>query len=495
MHPIQTSACGISQSRLMGTRVLKTLVGLFSILIVVSCDTNPTDPLGQISIGTNSLAEAIEGQVYSQQFEASGGNGGYSWLLAAGSLPAGLTLAPSGAISGTPVAPGTSNFRIQATDLSGRTATADRTLSVVQSLAVQTGSLPDGVRGEEYTAQLQAVGGRGTLLWSVTGGDGASWLSISSAGQLSGTPASSGSFTVTVAVSDDSGQQGKRQFPIVVLDPVAVAAMSLPTAVQGRVYAAQLVATGGDGVYAWDIESGALPAGMALGTVGGLLGTAEEAGVFTFTARVTDRAHRVATRALTLTVERAPTIKTSSLQPGRPGEPYTAQLVATGGTGSYSWTVTDGVLPSGLTLSAAGAVSGTPTALGSATFTVQVTDEASVTDTRTLPMVVAAVEALVAGIPTTGIQGDTGSVRYYSMEVPSGASQLTVTISGGTGDVDLYVRRGSLPGLYTYDCRPLRQGNEEICTFTPPFLTAGHWYIMLRGHSAFGGVSLVANHE
>lgn len=57
------------------------------------------------------------------------------------------------------------------------------------------------------------------------------------------------------------------------------------------------------------------------------------------------------------------------------------------------------------------------------------------------------------------------------------------------GDTDLYVRRGALPGPYVYDCRPLREGNEEICTFMPPFLTAGHWYLMLRGHKAYDGVT------
>jgi large repetitive protein len=401
------------------TRVLQALVGLFSVLVVVSCGDDPTEPIGSISIETPASRRPSRAWSYSQQLEAVGGIGGYSWLLAGGSLPAGLTLAPSGAISGTPVAPGTSNFRVRATDTAGRTATADLAISVVQALALHTGALPEGVMGEEYAVQLQAVGGRGARTWSVAGGDAASWLSVSSTGRLSGAPTASGAFTVTVAVADESGQQSTRQLPIVVLDPVAVAAISLPKATQGRVYAAQLVATGGDGVYTWDLESGTLPAGIALGSVGGLTGTPEEAGVFTFTARVTDRGDRTATGVLTLTVERAPTIQTASLPPGEPGEPYTAQLVATGGTGTYTWRVTDGALPHGLTLSEAGAVSGTPTALGSSTFTVQVTDEASATHTRALTIEVAEVQALVNGVPMTGIEGDAGSVRYYSIEVPS----------------------------------------------------------------------------
>jgi large repetitive protein len=510
MHPIHISPCvttgtqaalGIKRaSRTTGavsrhSGVLRALIGLSSVLVIVSCGDDPTDPIGPISIETPSLAEAIEGLGYNQQLQAVGGIGGYSWGLAGGSLPAGLALAPSGAISGTPVAPGTSDFRVRATDTAGRTATADLALFVVQALELHTGALPDGVAGEVYAAQLQAVGGRGARTWSVSGGDAASWLSVSSTGQLSGAPTGPGAFTVTVAVADESGQRSTRELPIVVLSPLAVGEIHLPAAIQGRVYAAQLVATGGDGVYTWALESGALPMGIVLGSVGDLIGIPEESGVFAFTAQVTDRADRIATRVLTLAVERAPTIQTSSLPPGAPGEPYVAQLVATGGTGTYTWRVTDGALPQGLTLSAGGTVSGSPTALGSAVFTIQVMDEASATHTRAFTIEVAQVQALVNGVPTVGIEGDAGEARYYSIEVPSGASRLTVSISGGTGDVDLYVRRGALPRQYVYDCRPLRQGNEETCTFTPPFLAAGHWYIMLRGYMAYEGVSLVANHD
>ncbi len=489
---IATGPCGVGPTH---TRALRALAGLLSVMVVVSCGDNPIDPIASISIETQSLAEAVEGLSYSQQLEAVGGIGPYSWLLTAGSLPAGVTLAPSGTISGVPVAPGTSSFRIRATDAGGRTATADLAISVTQTLALHTSTLPDAVVGAEYALQLEAVGGRGSRTWSVTGGSAAGWLSVSSAGRLTGVPAASGSFAVTVSVADESGQQATRQLVIVVLDPVGVAAISLPTATEGRIYAAQLVATGGDGVYTWLVEGGTLPTGITLGSVGDLTGTSAVAGSFTFTVRVTDRGDRSATRALTLTVERAPTIQTTSLPPGEPGKPYSQQLVATGGSGTLTWRVTEGALPPGLTFSANGAVSGTPTTLGSATFTVQVTDEASASHTQVFRIVVAEVQVLVNGVPATGIEDGAGTVRYYSIEVPNGVAQLTIAISGGTGDVDLYVRRGDLPQLYVYDCRPLREGNAEICTFTAPFLTAGQWYIMLRGYTDYAGVSLVVNHD
>lgn len=467
---------------------------LLSILVTASCDeSGPTQPLDPILIETETLAEAIEGQPYAQSLEAAGGSGSYTWVLAAGSLPAGLTLAPAGSISGTAIAPGTSSFRVRATDVAGQSSTADLSLTVVQALTVHTLVVAEAVMGEPYSVQLQAVGGRGTYTWSVVGGEAASWLTLSTGGLLSGTPATSGASSITVEVTDESGQEAQRELSIAVLGPLAVAAINLPPAVQGRAYAAQLVATGGSGTYTWSLESGTLPTGVGLTSGGALTGSPGNGGTFTFTARVSDSADRIATRLLSLTVERAPTIQTQSLPPADIGVPYAAQLEATGGTGTYTWSVTDGALPQGLTLSASGAISGTATTSGSASFTVQVVDEASITHTRAFTIVVADVSQLASGVPVTGVAGGAGSVRYYSIDVPAGATGLTVSISGGTGDVDLYVRRALLPAEFSYDCRPLREGNEETCTFTPP--AEGRWYIMLRGFTEYAGVTLVATYE
>lgn len=475
----------------MSARLRTALVVLPALLFTTSCgDSTPTSPVQPVSIETESLTEAIEGQAYVQQLEAAGGSGGYSWVLAAGSLPVGLTLAPAGTISGIPAASGTSSFRVRATDEAGQVATADLAISVVQALAVHTAALPDGVEGEDYTASLQAVGGRGTYTWRLTGGDAASWLTISATGVLTGTATVAGTSAVAVAVTDESGQEATRQLDLMVLEPLEVAPIDLPAATQGRDYASQLVATGGDGAYGWSVESGALPPGMSLAGGGALTGTPEEGGTFAFTVQVTDGADRVATRALSLTVHRAPTIQTTGLPPGDIGVPYTAQLMATGGTGTYSWSVITGALPDGLTLSAAGVVSGTPTAEGSASFTVQVVDDASAVHTRGFTIVVAETGDLVSGVPVTGLTGEAGSARYYSIDVPTGATQLTVSISGGTGDADLYIRHGALPEEFAYDCRPLRQGNEETCVRTSP--DVGRWYIMLRGYVAYTDVSLTA---
>jgi vibriolysin len=91
-------------------------------------------------------------------------------------------------------------------------------------------------------------------------------------------------------------------------------------------------------------------------------------------------------------------------------------------------------------------------------------------------------------VPITDLSGTRSAKRYFRVAVPEGVRDLTVTLSGGTGDADLYVRRGAAPTTSLYDCRPYRTGNEEVCTFAAP--AEGVWYVMLNGFSAYSGVSL-----
>ncbi|UAA40451.1 S8 family serine peptidase [Paraneptunicella aestuarii] len=81
----------------------------------------------------------------------------------------------------------------------------------------------------------------------------------------------------------------------------------------------------------------------------------------------------------------------------------------------------------------------------------------------------------------------------YTLDIPTGMSTLDVSITGGTGDADLYVRYGTAPTTSTYDCRPYKSGNEETCSFTNP--TSGTWHLGVRAYSAFSGVTLNATYQ
>jgi len=88
----------------------------------------------------------------------------------------------------------------------------------------------------------------------------------------------------------------------------------------------------------------------------------------------------------------------------------------------------------------------------------------------------------------SNLSGNSGSWAHYTVEIPAGMTSLTVDMSGGTGDADLYVRQGAQPTLSTYDCRPWSNGNNEPCPFSNP--TAGTWHISIYGYSAYSGVDL-----
>ncbi|HMT37130.1 MAG TPA: M4 family metallopeptidase, partial [Thermomonas sp.] len=101
--------------------------------------------------------------------------------------------------------------------------------------------------------------------------------------------------------------------------------------------------------------------------------------------------------------------------------------------------------------------------------------------------------ALTKAVAKTGIaQSTSGYSVNYTLAVPSGATNLSFTMSGGTGDADMYVKFGSAPTDSSYDCRPYKSGNAETCTFATP--SAGTYYVRLKAYSAFSGVSLLADY-
>jgi serine protease len=99
---------------------------------------------------------------------------------------------------------------------------------------------------------------------------------------------------------------------------------------------------------------------------------------------------------------------------------------------------------------------------------------------------------LTKGVAATGLGASTGGYVKYTMVVPAGATNLTFTTSGGTGDADMYVKFGSEPTDTVYDCRPYKSGNAETCTFATP--SAGTYYINLKAYSTFSGVSLLGDY-
>jgi len=187
--------------------------------------------------------------------------------------------------------------------------------------------------------------------------------------------------------------------PTTTATPLAISTSSLAGATVGTAYSQTLAASGGTTPYSWTRSAGTLPTGLSLSSSGVISGTPSAAGTFSFTVTVTDSATTRASLAKTLsiTVAAAPAttplaIITASLANGTVGSAYSQTLAASGGRTPYSWTRSAGTLPTGLTLSSSGVISGTPSATGTFSFTARVTDSASptVSVTKTLSITIAA---------------------------------------------------------------------------------------------------------
>ncbi|MFY0567755.1 M4 family metallopeptidase [Archangium lansingense] len=96
--------------------------------------------------------------------------------------------------------------------------------------------------------------------------------------------------------------------------------------------------------------------------------------------------------------------------------------------------------------------------------------------------------ALTNGVAKTNLSGAASSQTYYYLDVPANLP-VAFTMSSGTGDADMYVKFGSQPTTSSYGCRPYLSGNNETCNMAAQ-TSAGRYHVMLRGYSAYSGVSL-----
>jgi hypothetical protein len=419
-----------------------TASGDFSVTATVTDSSSPPRIVNKVlslkvyaAVGittTSPLPEGKVGDAYTATLAATGGKTPYTWT--ATGLPAGLTCSAAGVISGTPTASGDFSVTASVTDSFGSPRIVNKVLSlkVYAALGITTASpLPDGKVGQTYRAvTLVATGGKLPYTWTATGLPAG--LTCSAAGVISGTPTAGGDFSVNATVTDSFSSHNivSKVLSLKIYVPLGITTTSpLPDGKVGQAYTATLVATGGKTPYTWTATG--LPAGLTCSAAGVISGTPQASGDFSINATVTDSSSppNIVSKVLSLKIYVALGITTTSpLSEGKVGDAYPATtLVATGGKTPYTWTATG--LPAGLTCSAAGVITGTPTAGGD--FSVN----ATVTDSFSPPNIVSKVLSLkiyaALGITTTSLPNEkVGQAYTTTLGATGGKLPYTWTATG-----------------------------------------------------------------
>jgi hypothetical protein len=271
----------------------------------------------KLAITTASVPSALVGAPYAAPVSVVGNGGlGMGWKVAAGSLPAGLAIAPDGTpadttISGTPSTIGTSTFTVKVSDTDGflpdRSTTKQFTLAVVAPFAVTaaSGKLPTGIVGKVFRATpATATGGLSPYTWTVSGGTLPSGLTLDPAtGALVGKPTTAGSYALSIRATDADGRVGTADVAVTVASALDLVTTRLRTATVGDPYRATLRAQGGKAPRTFTITRGKLPGKLKLNARSGVIsGTPQTAGTFRFTVTARDALGQRSSERLSLTV-------------------------------------------------------------------------------------------------------------------------------------------------------------------------------------------------
>jgi uncharacterized protein with beta-barrel porin domain len=399
-----------------------------------------------ISVSPSVLSAFIAGSAYSQTISATGGTAPYSYAITSGSLPAGLSLNTStGVISGTPTNPGAYNFTVTATD--DNSVTSSRSYSgtvAAATIIVSPTTLSNLTVGTAFSNTLSASGGTAPYTFTITSGTLPTGATLSTGGILSGTPTSAGTYNFTVTGTDANNTTGSRAYSVTVSsNPPVAGAVSTTVAANSSANPITLNLSGGAATSVAVSSAPSHGSATASGTSIIYTPTAGYSGADSFTYTATNASGTSSPATVSLTVS-APTLSVApaTLGAGTSGSAYSATLSATGGSAPYSYAITSGSLPAGLSLNTStGVISGTPTTDGTSNLTVTVTDANGATGSQPYSITIAAVpitvpassQIIVAGQATTVdlTQGATGGPFIDALLVSvSPASAGTATMVG-----------------------------------------------------------------
>ena len=351
----------------------------------------------------------------------------------------------NGAVNYT-VSPNTGPARVGTLNVAGQVFTVTQANGC--PITITPNSLPAGTFGSGYNQQLSQSGGNGNISWSVVAGALPAGLNVGpNNGLLNGSPLASGVFNFTVRATDAGGCYGERPYTLTINCPfVSITPTSLSAITAGAAVNQQLLQTGATAPLTWTISGGTLPNGLQLDPGTGFLsGAAGAPGAYNFTVRVTGAGGCFGERQYTGTIAPAPTCSTITVGPatingGQMGLPYSQQFTRTGGSGSITWSISNGTLPNGLTLDpGTGLLAGTPSSSGTFPITVRATDNnncagetAYVLVIGLCPTISISPASLPSGLVGTNYSQQlsaTGGAGAYGFTTPTGQLPNGVTLS------------------------------------------------------------------
>jgi hypothetical protein len=391
---------------------------------------------------------------------------GYPTPCTPGQVGAGMSMAGNGSFSVAPQPSGpyagiviyadrnnAANISAQGNgaSLSGTVYAASASLSMGGNGAI---SISGRLIASSVDIQVSGKVGTGLSLVGTTTSVSDCWLYEDDVTGTSGATASSGHALLASACSGGSGITAFNYGSGGTSGSApAVTTSSLAAATAGQSgYSQTLTASGGTGAITWGLTGGTLlPGGLTLNTGSGVISGPVNAGATTktFTVAATDSKGASGTRSLTITVNVAPSVTTSSLPGATQGQTgYLATLAATGGTTPDTWSISSGALPAGLSLTAStGVISGTVGLTAtSQTFTVSATDQNGVASTGQQLTITVNPTLVITSIATADHGGQPGKLEKtdtFSLTFNNALDPTTVNTTAGAQTITLVGSSGA----------------------------------------------------
>ncbi len=306
------------------------------------------------------------------------------------------------------------------------------TPSVTATAPTITSTAPasTGVVGTAYNHTVTATGTT-PITFTVSAGALPTGLTLSTAGAITGSPSVTGTFTGTIQAANGTAPNATQDFSIVITQAPAFTSAAPPaTGVIGVAYNHDCTASGTTPI-TFTVSAGALPTGLTLSTAGAITGNPSVTGTFTGTIQAANGTAPNATQNFSIVITQAPAF-TSAAPPatGVIGVAYNHTCTASGTT-PITFTVSAGALPTGLTLSTTGAITGSPSVTGTFTGTIQAANGTAPNATQNFSIVIGAAPVpptfTSVAPPATGVIG----VAYNHTCTASGTTPITFTVSSG----------------------------------------------------------------